>query len=122
MMTTRGTNDEHQREATDVTPRPRSSGTVLAGMEPPMSMSRSPDFVVARGLNPVQFYAWKKQLLGSAARVFEDRRGRHWRRAWEQRREAELQRLKNVIAGDHRREPRTKKGAFGLEDHGQLPA
>lgn len=28
------------------------------------------------GINPVQFYAWKKQLLGSAKSVFADKRGR----------------------------------------------
>ena len=66
---------------------------VLAGMEPDVEVS---DLCRREGLNPVQFYAWKKQLLGSAARVFEDKRGRPDAR--DQRREAELQRLKNVIA------------------------
>ena len=54
------------------------------------------DFCRREGLNPVQYYAWKKQLLGSAARVFEDKRGRP--NVQQQRREAEVQRLKNVIA------------------------
>jgi transposase len=66
---------------------------VLAGMEPDVEVS---DLCRREGLNPVQFYARKKQLLGAASRVFEDRRGRP--DAHEQRREAELQRLKNVIA------------------------
>ena len=66
---------------------------VLAGMQPDVEVS---DLCRREGLNPVQFYAWKKQLLGSAARVFEDRRGRA--DAQEQRREAELQRFKSVIA------------------------
>jgi transposase-like protein len=66
---------------------------VLAGMQPDVEVS---DLCRREGLNPVQFYTWKKQLLGSATRVFEDRRGRPDAR--EQRREAENQRLKNVIA------------------------
>ncbi len=66
---------------------------VLAGMEPDVEVS---DLCRREPLNPVQFYAWKKQLLGAASRVFEDRRGQPDAR--EQRREAEPQRLKNVIA------------------------
>lgn len=66
---------------------------VLAGMQPGVEVS---DLCRREGLNPVQYYAWKKQLLGSAACVFEDQRGRP--NAQEQRREAELNRLKNVIA------------------------
>lgn len=66
---------------------------VLAGMEPNVEVS---DLCRREGLNPVLYYAWKKQLLGLAERVFEDRRGRPDAR--EQRREAEVQRLKNVIA------------------------
>jgi len=66
---------------------------VLAGMQPGVEVS---DLCRREGLNPVQFYAWKKQLLGSADRVFQDKRGRP--NAQEQQREAEVQRLKNVIA------------------------
>jgi len=46
---------------------------VLAGMQPGVEVS---DLCRREGLNPVQFYAWKKQRLGSAERVFEDKRGR----------------------------------------------
>ncbi|MDE2508727.1 MAG: transposase [Planctomycetota bacterium] len=56
---------------------------VLAGMELNVEVS---DLCRREGLNPVQYYAWKKQLLDSAERVFEDRRGRPDAR--EQRREA----------------------------------
>jgi transposase len=66
---------------------------VLAGMQPGVEVS---DLCRREGVNPVQYYAWKKQLLGSADRVFQDRRGRP--NAQEQQREAEVQRLKNVIA------------------------
>ena len=34
---------------------------------------------------------------------------------------SELRRAKDVDRGDHGGEPRPKKGALGLEDHGQLP-
>ncbi len=46
---------------------------VLAGMQPGVDVS---DLRRREGLNPVRFYAWRKQLLGSADRVFEDKRGR----------------------------------------------
>ena len=65
---------------------------VLAGMQPGVEVS---DLCRREGLNPVQFYAWKKQLLGSAGRVFETpKRPGHQ----EQRQEAELRRLRAVIA------------------------
>jgi transposase-like protein len=65
---------------------------VLAGMQPRVEVS---DLCRREGLNPVLYYAWKKQLLGSAGRVFEipKRPGLQ-----EQRRDAEVQRLKSVIA------------------------
>jgi transposase len=81
---------------------------VLAGMEPNVEVS---DLCRREGLNPVQFYAWKKQLLGSAARVFEDKRGRP--NAQEQRREADLQRFKNVIAEITAENLDLKKGRSG---------
>ena len=81
---------------------------VLAGMEPNVEVS---DLCRREGLNPVQYYAWKKQLLGSAERVFEDRRGRPDAR--EQRREAEVQGLKNVIAEITAENLDLKKGRSG---------
>ena len=48
-------------------------GIVLAGMQGDVEVS---DLCRRDGINPVQSYAWKKQLLRSAIRVFEDRRGR----------------------------------------------
>jgi transposase len=48
------------------------------------------------GLNPVLYYKWKKQLLDAASRIFEDKTFKpNWQK---QRREAEMLRLKNVIA------------------------
>lgn len=81
---------------------------VLAGMEPNVEVS---DLCRREGISPVQYYAWKKQLLGSAARVFEDKRGRP--DAHEQRREAEVQRLKNVIAEITAENLELKKGRLG---------
>jgi hypothetical protein len=54
------------------------------------------DFRRREGVNPVFFDKWKKQHLGSASRVFEERGSKL--SAQEQGHEAELQRLKNVIA------------------------
>ena len=81
---------------------------VLAGMEPDVEVS---DLCRREGLNPVQFYAWRKQLPGSATRVFEDERGRPGAR--DQRREAENQRLKNVIAEIAAENLELKKGLSG---------
>ena len=66
---------------------------VLAGMQPGVEVS---DLCRREGLNPVQFYTWKKQLLGAADRVFEDKRGRP--EARQQRLEEEVARFKGVIA------------------------
>ena len=68
---------------------------VLAAMQP--GVDRCVRSVVGgEGLNPVLYYKWKKQLLGSASRIFEDKTAKpDWQ---EQRREAEVLRLKNVIA------------------------
>jgi len=81
---------------------------VLAGMQGDVEVS---DLCRREGINPVQFYAWKKQLLSSAAQVFEDKRGRPDAR--EQRREAEVQRLKNVIAEITAENLDLKKGHSG---------
>lgn len=81
---------------------------VLAGMQPDVEVS---DLCRREGINPVQFYAWKKQLLGSAARVFEDRRGRP--NAQQERLEAENTRFKGVIAEITAENLDLKKGRSG---------
>jgi hypothetical protein len=48
------------------------------------------------GINPTQYYGWKKTLLSSAARVFNDRPRKSSRK--EERLESELTRCKDVIA------------------------
>jgi transposase len=69
------------------------------------------DLCRREGLNPVQYYAWKKRLLGWADRIFEDQRGR--RDAQVHHRELELQRLKNVIAELTAENVDLKKGLSG---------
>ena len=80
---------------------------VLAGMQPGVEVS---DLCRREGLNPVLFYAWKKQLLGAASRVFEPPRRPS---AQEQRREAELRRFKAVIAEITAENLDLKKGLLG---------
>jgi transposase-like protein len=81
---------------------------VLDGMQPGVEVS---DLRRREGLNPVQYYAWKKQLLGSAGRVFEDKRGRPDAR--QQRLEADNARFKGVIAEITAENLDLKKGLSG---------
>jgi len=49
------------------------------------------------GINATQYYGWKKQLLSSASKIFEN--GRKPKRPGEEaRKEAKIQRLERVIA------------------------
>jgi transposase len=66
---------------------------VLAGMQPNVEVS---ELCRREGINPTQYYGWKKQLLSSATKVFDNSDGK--RNAAEERKEAEVARLKNVIA------------------------
>jgi transposase len=81
---------------------------VLAGLQPGVEVA---DLCRREGLNPVQFYAWKKQLLGSAARVFDGKPGRPDARM--QRLEAENARFKGVIAEITAENLELKKGLSG---------
>jgi transposase len=81
---------------------------VLGAMQPGVEVS---DFCRREGVNPVLFYKWKKQLLGSASRVFEERSSKP--SAQDQRHEAELVRLKNVIAEITAENLELKKGLSG---------
>ena len=92
-MTTWRIRDERKREASNLVRRRQPTDLVLAGMEPNVEVSNP---CRREGVNPVRHHAWKKRLLSSAARVFEDKRSPP--NGQEQRREAEVQRLKNVIA------------------------
>ena len=81
---------------------------VLAGMQPGVEVS---DLCRREGLNPVLYYAWKKQLLGSASRIFEDRKVRPDAR--QERLEAENARYKSVIAEITAENLELKKGLSG---------
>ena len=48
------------------------------------------------GINPTQYYGWKKQLLSSASKVFEDKR--ETQTAEEARKAAKIDRLQRVVA------------------------
>ena len=66
---------------------------VLAGLRGDVEIS---ELCRREGISPTQYYAWRKQLLGSAAKVFSSDQGRP--SAKEQRLEAENRRLKSVVA------------------------
>jgi len=65
---------------------------VLAGLQPNVEVS---ELCRREGIHPTQYYGWKKQLLSSATKVFA---ADSKRSVAEERKDAELQRLKNVIA------------------------
>jgi transposase len=66
---------------------------VLTGMQPGVEVA---ELCRREGLNPTMYYLWKKQLLGSAAEVFGSKAGRPSHE--EERKAAEVRRLKDVIA------------------------
>jgi transposase len=67
---------------------------VVTGMQKEVEVA---DLCRQEGIKATQYYGWKKQLLSSASKVFED--GRKKKRAGEDaRKEARMQRLERVIA------------------------
>lgn len=67
---------------------------VLTGLDGSIEIS---ELCRREGINPTQYYGWKKQLLGSASKVFENGAGGK-PSAREQRLESDLRRAKDVIA------------------------
>ncbi len=67
---------------------------VLLGMEPAAEVS---EVCRREGLSPTQYYAWKSQLMTGAEAVF-GKRQRHAPDPREARLEAQLSRMKSVIA------------------------
>jgi transposase len=67
---------------------------VLKGMEPGMDVA---SLCRQEGLSPTQYYAWKKQLLASGAVIYGGKQ-RQESSSKEAKLEAELTRMKNVIA------------------------
>ena len=66
---------------------------VLAGLQPYVEVS---ELCRREGINPTQYYGWRKQLLSSATKVFNAAEGK--RSAFEEKKEAELRRMKDVVA------------------------
>lgn len=67
---------------------------VMSGMQKNVDVA---ELCRQEGIKATQYYGWKKQLLSSASRVFED--GRKKKRSGEEaRKEAKMQRLERVIA------------------------
>lgn len=81
---------------------------VLAGMQPGVEVS---DLCRQEGINPTMYYYWKKKLLGSAKLVFDEKAGRP--SVQEEKKEAELARLKDVIAEITAENLELKKGLSG---------
>jgi transposase len=82
---------------------------VLAGLDGTTEVS---ELCRREGINPTQYYGWKKQLLSSAGKVFEgvESRAPNGREA---RLEAELTRAKSVIAEITAENLDLKKGLSG---------
>jgi transposase-like protein len=66
---------------------------VLTSMQPGVGVS---ELLRREGINPTQFYEWKKRLLGSAAEVFDKKPKKD--DADRERLERELTRMKSVVA------------------------
>ena len=66
---------------------------VLAGMESGVEVS---ELCRREGVNPTMYYGWKKKLLSSATKVFEEKSKKG--KAEQERSEKELARMKDVIA------------------------
>lgn len=67
---------------------------VLTCMQPNVDVS---EVCRREGINPTQYYEWKKKLLSSAGEIF-DKRGGKARDVEQERKERELSRMKDVIA------------------------
>jgi transposase len=81
---------------------------VLLGIQPGIEVA---DLCRREGLSPALFYLWKKQLLGSAGEVFAGKAGRPSHE--EERKAAEVRRLKDVIAEITAENLELKKGLLG---------
>lgn len=66
---------------------------VLAGLDGSIQLS---ELCRREGINPTQYYGWKKQLLGSAGKIFDQASAKP--SVKEERLAAELTRAKDVIA------------------------
>jgi transposase len=81
---------------------------VLAGRQAGVEVS---ELCRREGINPTLDYGWKKKLLSSAGKVFDDHEGR--RSAQEERTEADVRRCKDVIADRTAENLELNKGLSG---------
>jgi transposase len=81
---------------------------VLTGMQAGVEVS---DLCRREGINPTQYYGWKKQLLSAAAKIFDVSEVK--RNSSEERKEAEVRRMKDVIAEITAENLELKKGLSG---------
>jgi transposase len=81
---------------------------VLAGIQGDIEVS---ELCRREGINPTQYYGWRKQLLRSASQVFSN--GSEKPNVKEQRLERELSRAKDVIAEITAENLELKKGLSG---------
>lgn len=66
---------------------------VMAGIQKDVDVA---ELCRREGINTTQFYGWRKQLLSSATRIFQDKREKQ--PGEDARKEARMQRLEKVIA------------------------
>jgi transposase len=81
---------------------------VLAGMQANVEVS---DLCRREGINPTQYYGWKKLLQASAAKVFDEASSKPSAR--EEKQAQELRRLKDVVAEITAENLELKKGLSG---------
>jgi transposase len=81
---------------------------VLAGLQGDIEVS---GLCRREGINPTQYYGWKKRLMGSASKIFTN--GSEKASAKEQRLQKDLTRAKDVIAEITAENLELKKGLSG---------
>src|SRR5947209_20223333 len=81
---------------------------VLAGMQPNVEVS---DLGRREGINPTQYYGWKKVLQSSAVRIFDEAGSKPSAR--EEQQAQELRRFKDVVAELTAENLELKKGLSG---------
>jgi transposase len=64
------------------------------------------------GINPTQYYSWRKQLLSSATKIYDGTIDSK-QTAFEEKRQAELRRMKDVVAEITAENLELKKGLLG---------
>jgi transposase len=81
---------------------------VVAGMDSGVNLA---ELCRREGINPTQYYGWRRKLLSSSAEVFDDKGKRGT--SQEEKQRDEIQRLKGVIAEITTENLELKKGLSG---------